>query len=380
MSKNKILYVLEATLGGTRLHVMDLLKRIDLEQFDVVFIYSTSRADKNFFIDLEVVKQRGIKCIKLEMDRNISPINDIKSFFQLIKLIKYGKFDLVHLHSSKAGFLGRLAAKIISNKIITIYTPNSMSININKAYLYLEKIAVPFTNRIIAVSASEKDEIIKANITNKVSLINSGVKVYSTRQKNYMLHDLFNLNKNLKIVVSIGRLSIQKDPMTFLNSAKYFNENFQDTKVNFIWIGDGEKRKECENFIKSNKLNNVFITGWRTDVDELLWGTDIFLLTSIYESFGYVTCEAMSHFLPTIGTDVSGTRDIIVDGKTGFLVDKYKFVEIANKIKYLLENEEIINNFGIEGHKRVNEMFNVDIMVQETESLYLNQLQIIKKY
>jgi len=121
MNKIKVLHILEATLGGTRRHVSDILLNINLEKFDVSFCYSTKRADKNFNRDLELISARGIKCVRIEIDRDINFLNDIYSFFKLFSFIKKHNFDIVHVHSSKAGFLGRIAANSVVTKSVKKY-------------------------------------------------------------------------------------------------------------------------------------------------------------------------------------------------------------------------------------------------------------------
>lgn len=371
----KILHILEATLGGTRRHVIDLLRLIDLHQFEVTFCYSTERADENFFVELEDMKGRGVRCVEIKMHREISIIRDLKSFIDIYKLILKNNFDVIHAHSSKAGFLGRVAAKLVSWKIKTVYTPNSMALNINKMYKYLEKLVTPFTDVIIAVSESEKQEILNAKITKKVISINSGVKTFEKRKPNNSISNELNLHNDKMVVVSIGRLTRQKDPITFFQLAKSMLKSQYENSQFFVWIGDGELRSEVEKFISQNGIqSNCAILGWRTDVDHLLWGADIFILTSIYESFGYVTCEAMAHFLPVIATNVVGTSDIIEHGKTGYLVETGDYHKMAEYVEYLCKNDSVRNEMGLNGSKRVINHFNVNDMVNNTQNIYLQLL------
>ena len=376
MKKIKVLIILEATLGGTRKHVIDLLSNVDLDQFEVTFCYATLRADINFFNDIEVVKYRGIRCVEISMTREISLTKDIKSFLDIYLLIKKGQFNIVHAHSSKAGFLGRIAAKFASCNIKTIYTPHSLSLNINKFYKYLEKIAVPFTDKIIAVSDSEKKEIILSKLTSKSEKINAGVKVFSYKISNKKIHRELNLDENLLLVVSVGRLTRQKDPLTFFKAVNTFIKSYKNQSVYFLWVGDGELRPIIDDYIKNNKLyDRCKILGWRTDIDELLWCADIFVITSIYESFGYVTCEAMSHFLPVVATNVVGTSDIVIHNDCGFLVEKGDYETISKHILSLLNDSRLRYNMGSKGNWRVKNYFNVIDMVKKTEELYKELLK-----
>ena len=375
MGKIKLLVVLEATLGGTRKHVFDILKHIDLSKFEVTFCYTLIRADQNFFKEFERIKERGIALVEIQMYREISLLNDLKAFIKIFKLVRKERYDLIHVHSSKAGILGRLAAKLVSQKIITVYTPNSMPININKFYKFIEKAAIPFTNKIIAVSESEKKEIIENKLTKSVIKINSGVHVYTNKIKNKILSKELKINDDTVIVVSIGRLTKQKDPLTFFKAINEYVNILKSNSAFFVWIGDGELRIHVDEYIQSKRLNNYCrILGWKTNIEELLWGADIFVLTSIYESFGYVTCEAMSHFLPVIATNVVGTSDIVIDNECGFLVDKGDYKEISKKISTLVNDKTLREEMGEKGNERIKQHFNVIDMVKNTEDLYLKLL------
>lgn len=376
----KILFILEATLGGTRKHVIDLLSFIDTKQFDITFCYSSHRCDKNFFPQLDVIKQRGIKCIEIPMTRNISLFQDFKCLILIYKIISKEKFHIVHSHSSKAGVLGRLAAKMVSRKIFTIYTPHSMAFNLNKIYKYIEKLLIPFTNTFIAVSESEKNEIINNLNTQKIIRINPGVIVEKERYDSAFLRRIVGIPDNKKIILNIGRLTLQKDPLTFFKALNTCVKKYQYTSLYFVWIGDGELKQLVEDYIKINNLGNYCsLLGWRTDIDVLIRGADLFVLTSLYESFGYVTCEAMSAYVPVIATRVVGTTDIVVDGVTGLLFEKLDYVCLANYIIELINDDSLRKTFGMEGNRRVKKYFNVENMVRYTEKLYGIGLKKIKQ-
>lgn len=374
--KIKVLIVLEATLGGTRKHVVDILERIDLSKFDVCFCYSTARADRLFFVELLNVKKRGIECIEISMHRNISPIKDFISFINLFLLIKKRKFDIVHCHSSKAGFLGRFASKIADKSIKTVYTSHSMPYNLKSYYSILEKLASLATDKIIAVAESEKKEIISKGIIkeSRIVAINAGIDINSRSivGKGY-IRNILNIPVDYKIIISVGRLSYQKDPLTFFYAANVVQK--QHPKCYFIWIGDGELRKEVDSYISSNNPGkNRIILGWRTDVNDLLSGADVFVLTSIYESFGYVTCEALLNGVPAIGTNVTGTKDIIENNVSGFLVDPKDYNKIGELIIQLLSNDSIRDKFIENGYQRLRKYFDVRDMVKNTELLYKSLL------
>lgn len=166
-----VLHLLEATGGGTRLHVIDLLTGLHTKHSDEVelhFGYSLRRADSNFKSALKYLKLTNMKCFECDMTREISPISDIKKVVQVANYVKANKIDIVHAHSAKAGYIGRLAAKSIRGTR-SVYTPNASPFRLSLMYHLLEIVAgLIFTDTVIAVSESEKDELIAAKIIKKV--------------------------------------------------------------------------------------------------------------------------------------------------------------------------------------------------------------------
>lgn len=367
----KIFVLLEATLGGTRRHVTDLLMNLDVRKYDITYGYSTLRADVNFYRDLEKIKLREIKVIPFKIYRNIHPLYDLLALFRLVKVIRRERFDIVHTHSSKAGFLGRLAAKIAIPSVVTIYTPNSMAFHISRIYKYVERLASLFTDVTIAVTDSERKEIVANRIIppSKVVTINSGVEC-TELGKSSKLRDELKIGPEKVVIISIGRLTRQKDPMTFFKSAKKVIENGVE-EAHFVWIGSGEIKPEVESYLGGNNMTGrCALIDWRMDIPDLLSGADIFILTSIYESFGYVTCEAMACGLPVIATDVVGTRDLVMHERTGYLFPVGRTEDLSKAVLLLINDEKLRRQLGENGRKRIKEMFWLPRMVQETQWLY----------
>lgn len=379
--KKRILILLEATLGGTRKHVVDLLEGLDTDAFDITFGYATQRGDRNFFVDLERIQSQGkVKCLFIPMYREISPLKDLIAFLQLCWIIKKGKYDLVHAHSSKAGLLGRLATKLISPFTPTLYTPNSMAFHIHPLYKNIEKGAQILTTAVIAVSPSEQEEILSHRILpeKKVVMIKSGVHCSPPVHPTKLRKEL-GIAEDVPIVLSIGRLTRQKDPFTFFRAAPQVL--FAHPNTHFVWIGHGELESEVRAYIQRMGISaSCSILGWRTDVSELLSGADVFVLPSLYESFGYVTCEAMACGLPVVATRVSGTKDIVVEGETGFLVPPGDAEKFSERITELLSHKDKRLLFGQRGKEQVQKNFSVTQMVLETERVYRLLTQKKRKF
>ncbi|RLB06065.1 MAG: hypothetical protein DRG83_01175 [Deltaproteobacteria bacterium] len=372
--KIRVLKIIEPTSGGAAKTAFDILENIDTEIFDVSFIYSTIRSEKRYLDLLPLLRERGITLKEVRMEGRINPVSDLKAFLEIFLYVKRNRFDIVHAHSSKAGFLGRIAAKLSSSGIVTIYTPNAMAIYRHYIYKILERIATFATDVIVAVSDSEAKDILKNKIikSEKIRVIYNGIDINSMiarRDPERVMKELGIPDKAI-VIGSVGRLSRQKDPLTFLEAAQIVLKKYPDSR--FIWVGDGELRKDVElSIAKMGMEDNVIVTGWRQDVPDLIAAMDIYVTSSIYESFGYSTCEAMAMRKPVVATDVPGTRDAVINGETGFLVPPGDSESLANSIIRLIEDENLRHLMGMRARERVKKYFTIDRMVKSTEELYI---------
>lgn len=158
------------------------------------------------------------------------------------------------------------------------------------------------------------------------------------------------------IVASIGRLSVQKGMHKFIRMAKIILRDRKD--IRFLIFGEGEMRGYLEKKIEEEKLNDyIKLMGYRKDIDKIYNVVDVLTITALNEAFGRTTLEAMLMGKPVVAFDSGGVSEIIVDGKTGFLVPPEDIGLMAEKIIYLIDNEEEKKNFGKEGRKRVKEKF-----------------------
>lgn len=368
----KILYLLEATLGGTRRHVIDLLKGISTSnnnELEIHFGYSLQRADSNFQHELEQIEASGIKCFECNMSRSINLVNDIKIVIQIVSYIKEHKISIVHAHSAKAGYVGRLAAKLVPGTR-SIYTPNSSPFRLSALYRFLEIVAGwCFSDAIIAVSKSEKCELVKNKISsaNKVYIVNSGIP--ETEYEPELDSQFQYKDDSILYVGTVARLAAQKVPHRFVEIAEAVIKIKPNVK--FVWIGDGELREELEKLIDRKSLsNNVFVTGWTKEVEQKLLLLDVFLLASDYESFGYVTVEAMRAGLPCVVSDVSGSCDLVINGETGFTIDRSNINEYANSLIKLLNDAKLRGSMGKAGRERWKKEFQAAQMVSSTLEVY----------
>ena len=372
----KILYILEATSGGTQKHVLDIARKIDKSEFQIDIIYSTNR-NKNF-----VEESIGVfnNLYGLPIQRSAS-FSDISNILKIRKIILQNKYDVVHCHSTKAGFVGRIAA-FLSNHPNIVYSPHGFMFCDTRIrfkrqlYLSLEKYLGYLTNKLIAVSGSERALALKNNIVPNKKIIT----LYNTvdpadyndfRYQNKVPGKLSNSGSEI-ILGTVGRLYYQKDPITLIKSFKIINNAFPNTKL--IMVGDGPLENECIELInKLNLTSKVHLAGYQKNSKDFYKIFDIFMLSSHYEGMPYALLEAMIMGIPSVGTDVVGIKDLIVHGETGYLAKEEDFQGLASAVINLLENPELISVFS-ENAKRITKAnYDFNNGIKEYEDFYNSQ-------
>jgi len=373
-NKQKILHIITlSNWGGAQRICFDLVTNLDKEKFQVEV------AVRPGGILVDKLKEKGIPVHQVDsLKREISPLNDLKALFSLYRLIRKGKYDIVHCHSTKAGILGRIAAKLAGVKKI-YFTAHGWGFYNQEEYgwaqkliIFLEKISAKCSTKIICVSEQGKKDGVKRKIAkeNKFLVTKNGIcwkeKITKEEAKKKM-----NAKTNEIVTGMVGRLAYQKDPLMFLEVGKEIIKKFPKTK--FILIGDGPLMKECKDFVKENELEKtVFLLGEKPpgETRELLTGLDIFVLTSKFEGLPLTVVEAMFAGLPIIATNVGGISEVVKNEVGGFLINPPSREKLIEKISYLIKNPLERRKMGQKNRKFAKENLTLEKMVEEYENLY----------
>ncbi len=361
--KKKIMHIAQSA-GGVERYIKMFLANTELSNYDNILVCSLDYKKEDysdFLFGFEHV----------DMIRNINVISDFKAIIRIRKLIKKYNPDVIYMHSSKAGALGRLANLGINN--LSVYNPHGWAFNIDagrlykKIYAVIEKILSNFCDVIIAISDFEKESALSNNIckAEKIKVIYNGIDIDEYNKNNFIItREKLNIPKDAYIIGTIGRLSKQKAPDTFIESAKRIKEKIPNAY--FMLVGDGEDYVEIMKLIdKYNMKNDILITGWVDNPMEYLQIFDQAMLLSRWEGFGLVLAEYMIAKKPIIATNVDAIPNIIIDGYNGLVVEKDNIdaivnasIEINNNIKL---SEKLVDN----GYKLVNQKFNIKRVVDQ---------------
>ena len=286
--------------------------------------------------------------------RDISFIKDFRATWQLHRILKGIKFDILHLHSSKAGVIGRFLGAFNGYQNI-IYTPNGASFlrkDISKGkvkfYERIEAFFSRFNGRIISSSESEYKAYDEIGIQSKIIQNGALVQPIANGTK----------DKNTFKIVTCGKITIQKNP-AFLNEIAAF---FKDKpEITFKWIGDGELK---------DVLTHVEITGWcsKEEVYRHLNEADLYISTSSWEGLPLAGIEAMAFKLPLLMHDCVGNNDLVNTGINGYIFDtKIKAIE---DIEYLKEKPNLLNSLGNNSLKMYNRHYSNFRCAKEYDDLY----------
>lgn len=329
---------------------------------------------------IEEVRQRGTKLtIMPELRREVSPANDLKAVWKLRQMMIDQKYDIVHTHSSKAGVIGRLAAKWADVPLV-VHTVHGwsyhehMSARKTNFYVALEKVGYRNGDAMIVVSPKDIDKGLVEGIGQRkdYTVIRSGIELDRfgrvSEETAHEMRQSLGIPADTLVVGSVTRLSEQKDPLNLVEALAQIHRQRPD--VYSVIVGDGLLRGEVEAKIKQFGLSDrILLTGLRRDVPELMAMFDLFVLSSLWEGLPRVLPQAMATSLPIICTRADGSAEAVIDGLNGFLVEPRSPQQIAEKAVLLLDDSSLRHKMGAAGKERVP-MFGARKMVQDIDELY----------
>ncbi|MFH1397183.1 MAG: glycosyltransferase family 4 protein [Candidatus Omnitrophota bacterium] len=376
MLKTNLLYVItKLELGGAQKQLLSLIIGLDKSKYNI-FLYTAKNGllmdEATAIIDVTIIKSR---CL----ERAINPFKDLFCIYDLYLYIQRNKIQLVHTHSSKAGILGRIAAVLAGvDKIIhTVHGwpfHDYQPVLLKSIYILLERFCSLFTDKLIVVSDYDMHKGLKNYIGKKAKycLISYGIDYSEFKVIDISVRRELGINSADLVVGMVACFKPQKCPQDFIKLAFQITRAMPEVK--FILVGDGILRKQVEYLISLYNLKkNVVLTGWRSDIPRILSTLDVFVLTSLWEGLPITVLEAISAFKPVIATDTGGIKEVIIEGKTGFLVSPHHLDEMSQKLAGLLKNKDLRNLIAGNAFDFMNSRFSDNkIMVVKTQQLYYN--------
>ncbi|MEM4337025.1 MAG: glycosyltransferase family 4 protein [Candidatus Woesearchaeota archaeon] len=366
MNKPKVLHIITRFIRAGADENTLITAIGNTKKYDVTLAFGT--AYNNEFV--EKAKKCGIKIKVFKTLKHNNFFLYLPALVEIFLYIKKEKFDIVHTHTSEAGFLGRIAAKMSGVPIIihTIHGPSfteQRNFLINNCAILLERICAKFTHKIISNADTLTDDYLSKKIGRKEQYITvrSGIDL-----KRFSPKPLPN-NKVVTFLFA-GRLAEQKGLINLILAAnKLKKEN-----IKFLIAGDGELREDLKKKIQYFNLKNVEMLGEVKDILPLLEKSDVVIVPSLFEGTPRIIYEAMAVGRAVIASDLPGVRVQVINGKTGILVKPGDVDELAEKILLLAKNKELRERMGREATK-FSKDFGKENLVKGVEKVYEEMLK-----
>jgi len=316
-----------------------------------------------------------------EMGRSINPFSDLVAFWKLYRLLKKGRYHIVHTHSSKAGVLGRLAAWLAGTPII-VHTLHSLVFHdyqpwiVNRAWWLAKKICAPVTDFYISVS----DIISQKAIAARIAPLEKFRTIYSGMELDWFLNAKFDAAKvkeefgiplDAPVVGKVARLFPLKGHDQLMDAAPEIVQRVPN--VRFFLIGDGILLEHLQERAKGyGILDNFVFAGLvdRTRIPEMISAMDVVVHTSLREGLARVLPQALAMGKPCISFDIDGAPEVVISGKTGYLVEAFDSKDLADRIVHLLQDADLRRTFGENGRRHVDPNFRAEKMVADISDVY----------
>ncbi len=336
---------------------------------------------------LERARANGIRVeILPELARDIHPWKDLVAFFKLIGILKKRNILIVHTHSSKAGILGRAAAAVARTPIV-VHTIHGLPFHdyqpkaIFTIYRLAEKMCAWFSDRLITVTDTIREKALAAHVgrPEQFVTVRSGFDVGEftrAREDNKKLRREFGFSDDDLIVGKIARFSRLKGHRYLIDAIPKVVQEVPAAR--FFLVGGGELKDELQDLVKAKGIErNVVFSGMfpPSRIPEIIAMMNLVVHTSLLEGLARVLPQALAAQKPVVSFDIDGAREVVLDGKTGYLVPPKDIDGLAVAIINLLKQRDLALRFGKAGRELVEQQWTIDAMVRGIDGVYEDLLR-----
>lgn len=330
---------------------------------------------------LEKINNTGFCFYPIEMSRNINLFRDFISVYHAYKYMKKEKPLIVHTHTAKAGFIGRAAARLAKVPVI-IHTAHGLPFYKGQSrisyyiYLWLEKLAARISDYVFSQNFEDTDNMKRHKFKPKYGIgyegngidIHKIDKLYRTFDNRKKLDEL-KITDNSVIIGYYARLEPVKGHMKFLEAFKQVAKKYPNAIC--LIAGEGFLEDEIRKYIIDyNLIDNVKLIGLREDMHEVISITDIVVLASEKEGIPRILMESMYMKKPVVATNVLGTKELVINNKTGLLVEYGDIGALANAICKLIGDCKLRIDLGMAGHERIKSKFSEEKVAERIHKVY----------
>ena len=358
-------------VGGPAVQVSGLMRGFDSHDFDHRLFTGFCAADEADYLDTVAT---DVKATRIRgFGRRVSMGGDVKAFVSLIGEIRSFKPHIIHTHTAKAGFLGRLASIFSLHSSIRVHTFHGhllkgyFGVFKRRLLIIAEKILAMFTHQLLAVGDKVRQDLLSEGIGNfkKFGLMSPGLEIGKLPNRE-VSRDSYGLSKTTLQTAFIGRVTQIKRPDRFLDVVSEIKK--RGVKLEFFIAGDGELLDCCRKRIASEQLP-VKVLGWESNIEKVLASADIVVLTSDNEGTPLSLIQAGMAGLPVVTTKVGSVPEVVLDGKTG-IITSLDVQDIANALEKLVSKRAFRARMGADAKEFTMAHFRVNRLVLDHEELY----------
>jgi glycosyltransferase involved in cell wall biosynthesis len=358
-------------VGGPAVQVSGLMRGFNSDQFDHRLYTGYCATDEADYLDTVAT---DVKAVRIQgFGRRVSLGGDIRAFIALVREIRTFKPHVIHTHTAKAGFLGRIASIVSLQPAIRVHTFHGHLLNgyfgsfKRSLVVIAEKFLALFTHQLLAVGDKVRQDLLNAGIgtKDKFGLMPPGLAIGVLPDRKESRNAL-SVPANSLQCAFIGRVTQIKRPDRFLDVVNEIKK--RGVKLDFSIAGDGELLEMCRERIKQENLP-VTILGWQSDIERVLSSADMVVLTSDNEGTPLSLIQAGMAGLPVVTTNVGSVPEVVLDGVTG-IVTGLDVQEIADALEKLANDKVLRTKLGIAAQEFTLSNFGVKRLVHDHEKLY----------
>ena len=368
-------------VGGPAVQVSGLMRGFNPVDFDHRLYTGFCAPDESDYLNTVAT---DVKAVRIEgFGRRVSLGGDIKAFVTLVREIRSFKPHIIHTHTAKAGFLGRIASVVSLQQSIRVHTFHGHLLNgyfgpIKRALVvFAEKTLAILTDQLLAVGDKVRQDLLRAGIGNdkKFGLMPPGLAIGALPDRNKS-RESFGLSTELLQCAFIGRITQIKRPDRFLDVVTEIKK--RQVNLDFFIAGDGELLEACRNRIVAEELP-VSVLGWQSNIERVLSAADLVVLTSDNEGTPLSLIQAGMAGLPVVTTNVGSVPEVVLNNQTG-IITELDVQQLADALENLTNNRGLRAQLGKEAQEFTLANFGVQRLVQDHELLYKKLLSSPTKF
>lgn len=326
----KIVHITETMTSGVLKYIQEVVHAVDWKKAEHTIVFSVRDQTPE---DVKSLFPERVRLIRVDLGLSGRPLSIVRT---LRGILRSEQPDIVHLHSTIAGVWGRLGIAAGFPQVQVLYTPHGYSflmshkpLLLRLAYWICEFVLSQVCGRIVACSRSEYLHARRLSPFRGSVLVENAIRPCPVP---------FAGASSPPLVIGAGRMAEQKNPRLFVEIAAHVRQ--ADANVQFVWVGDGSLRKECEELNRRSGAG-VRFTGWLSNGETVSWlsRAAVFLQTSRWEGLPYSVLESLAAGVPVVASDIRSHRDLFPDTYRGYLARNIE--EYADYIRKLLNDPRL---------------------------------------